>query len=204
MAIELKKHPETEQEYWETIEGLGGMSWRLNHDLADGRIDDPSGKVSQDITDLQTLLEALVSEVCEKFGVIHPKDCPQRSMEDIMNDVPIPPAPEGKKYYRDWYNEQKQLSYSREYEGMICSACPFSEGLEHMMALGGQVPCGKFSGMLYRLDAPHLCGMVTWHNGWTKEHLYNQIQSEYGDQALQRFQTKEQALQNQSQTEPSV
>lgn len=197
MAIELKKHPETEQEYWETIEGLGGMSWSLNHDLADGRIDDPKGEVSQSITDLQGLLETLVGEVCEKFGVIHPKDCPQRSIGDIANDVPVPLAPEGKKYYWDWYHEQKQASYGKDYEGMICSACPFSEGLEKMMALGGQVPCSEFRGALYRLDAPHKCGMISWPgDGWTEEYLYQRIQQEHGDEALERFKTKAQAFQS--------
>jgi hypothetical protein len=195
--LKLKKQPETELEYFEVIEGLGGFSWRMNHDLADGRIEDPDGKIGAGINEIQALLEQLVSEVCEKFGVIHPKDCPKRSIKDIQNDVPVPPAPEGKKYYWDWYEKQKRESYSKEYGGLICSACPFSEGLERMMTLGGQIPCGEFRGSIYHLSAPYRCEMLEnrWGDGWTQEYLFERIRREHGEEALERFRTKLQALQ---------
>jgi len=170
------------------------MSWRLNHDLSDGRINDPKGEVSQSITYCQVLLETLVGEVCEKFGVIHPKDCPKRSFEDIRDDVPVPPAPEGKIYYWDWYEKWKRESYSKEYEGLICSACPFSEGLERMMALGGPIPCGKWSGSLYHLHAPYICGLITYQD-WTESQLYVAILTEHGIEALEAFRAKLKELQ---------
>lgn len=193
--MELKKHPETELKYFETIEGLGGFSWKMNHDLADGRIKDPDGRLGADIQQIQGVLEQLVSEVCDKFGVIHPRDCPKRNLEDITHDVPLPSAPEGKTYYWDWYKRIKRESYSKEYEGLICSACPLSEGLERMMALGGQIPCGKWRGSLYRLQAPHLCGMLTYGD-WTETELYaNILTTEHGIEALEAFQAKLKELQ---------
>lgn len=159
MGITVKEHPKTELEYFELIEHLGGMQWSLNHNLADGRIEDPKGEVASDITELHDLLNGLVKELGEKFGVIHPNDCPKRTTKDVMNNVPVPPAPKGKVYYWDWYEKQKKVSCQNEYDNMICSACPYSEGVERMMQLG-QVPCGLFHGSLYRLRANYLCAIM--------------------------------------------
>jgi hypothetical protein len=159
MGITVKEHPETELEYFELIEHLGGMQWSLNHNLADGRIEDPDGGVAKDIMTLQDLLNNLVQELSEKFGVIHPNDCPKRTMEEILKSVPVPPAPEGKIYYWDWYEKQKKVSYQNEYDNTICSACPYSEGVDRMMQLG-QVPCGLFHGSLYHLSANYLCAIM--------------------------------------------
>jgi|SRR3989338_11364060 len=49
MAIELKNQPETEAEYWAAIEDLGGFMWKTNHDLSHGRIQDPTGEISQSV-----------------------------------------------------------------------------------------------------------------------------------------------------------
>lgn len=39
--MELQKQPETEMEYWQAIEMLGGFAWSMNHDLALSRWKDP-------------------------------------------------------------------------------------------------------------------------------------------------------------------
>lgn len=186
--MELKKQPETELEYWETIEGLGGFIWRMNHDLSDGRIEDPTGGIDKDISDARTISDRLVRELGEKFGVIHPSDCPKMEIGQEL-----PPAPEGKIYYWDWYKNMKAEVYKADYEKLICSACPFSEGVERMMSLGGVIPCSVFSGMIYRLLAPYACAMVR-DDLWSTDRLYSEIQSQHGDDALTIFKTKEEEL----------
>jgi hypothetical protein len=188
--MELKKQPETELEYWGAIEALGGFSWRMNHDLSDGRIDDPSGSIDQDIGSARKIQETLVAELTEKFGVIHPKDCPQVEIGQKQ-----PPAPEGKIYYWDWYEKMKKEVYHLEYEAMICSACPFSEGVDKMISLGGVVPCSVFCGMMYHLRAPHICGMTTRSSGdWSDTQLYTEILEKHGKEALVAFFAKEKEL----------
>jgi hypothetical protein len=80
----LKKHPETEIEYWSAIEALGGFIWRMNHDLADGRIKDSTGGIDRDITEARKVSAQLVEELWEKFGVVAPKNCPQLTLEQRM------------------------------------------------------------------------------------------------------------------------
>src|SRR3989338_4240536 len=72
-------------------------------------------------------------------------------------------------------------------------ACPFSEGLQPMIALGGVVPCGIFPGMLYKLIAPYECYML-WAEGWNTEKLYEKIVMKAGWYALMQFQKKEKEI----------
>ena len=186
--MELQKQPETEMEYWQAIEGLGGFIWSTNHDLADGRIQDPSGGMDRDIQDARQISTRLVSELGEKFGVIPPQDYPKVE----LGQKP-PKAPKGKKYYWDWYKKMKKLAYSIDYEKIICSACPFSEGVERMISLGSQIPCGAFGGCLYKLRAPYLCGMLDTKS-WGEEELRQEIIRKGGEAALVRFRIKEAGL----------
>jgi hypothetical protein len=188
-SLKLKKWPETELEYYEIIEGLGGFIWSMNHDLGDGRIEDPEGKIDADIEEARQLSDQLVSELDDKFGVIHPRDCPERE----IGEKP-PPPPDGKTYYWDWYNRMQRISYEKEYEGLICSACPFSLGVEKMLTTR-TIPCSQFSGSLYRLRPPHCCGMLESACGhWTETFLYDRIFSEHGNDALETFKAKEKEL----------
>jgi len=186
--LELKKQPETEMEYWETIEALGGFVWRMNHDLGDGRIEDPDGEIAQAIEEGKQILNRLATELSEKFGVIQPKDYPKTEPGQER-----PPAPEGKIYYWDWYQKMKDAVYRSDYEKIICSACPFSEGVEKMKI--GIIPCSVFPGVAYRLTAPHICLMTDWGGRWTKERLYQEIIAKGGEEALQTFKEKEKELQ---------
>jgi len=188
--MKLKKQPETEVEYWEAIEELGGYIWSTNHELCHGRIEDEDGKIAKSIEEATQISERLVTELGEKFGVIHPRDCPR-----VEPGQPIPPPPDGKVYYRDWYKRMKEACYRQDYEGIICSACPFSEGLQRMIELGNVIPCGIFSGMIYRLHAPYECGMLGV-DGWSIEKLYAEIIGRSGQDGLAQFQKKEKELRN--------
>ena len=180
--MELKEWPKAEHEYWEAIEGLGGFIWRMNHDLAHGRIEDLKGKIDQDITEAQEISKKLVKEVCEKFGVVLEKS-------EVVSD---------KIYYWDWYSKMKENWLRGEYEKIICSVCPFSEGVEEMIITGGNIPCSKWNGILYDLSKPFLCAM-TAHN-WTEEELRERIIKKGGIIALEQFERKERALKAEDKT----
>jgi len=185
--MQLKKQPKTEMEYWEIIEGLGGFAWRMNHDLGDERITDPTGEIDQEILEARKISDKLVNDLDEKFGVIAPKNYPKVEIGQTL-----PTTPEGKIYYWDWYKKMQKEYYELEYEKIICSACPFSEGVEKMNALGGTIPCSVFPGMVYRLYPPYACAMIDFSssNYWTEEQLYQEIIKKGGKKALQVFEKK--------------
>lgn len=183
--MELAKQPETELEYWLAIESLGGFAWRMNHDLADSRIQDPTGGIDREIVEAGEITTQLVVELGQKFGVIAPKDCPKVALGQTL-----PPAPEGKIYYQDWYEKMKTEAWRQEYEGIICSACPFSEGAEGMRV---QIPCSLWRGhgSLYNLEAPHSCGMLGKSGfDWTERKLFVEILQQHGVEALDKFRAK--------------
>jgi len=182
--MKLKKWPATEQEYWETIESLGEIIWRMDHDLADGRIRDPEGRVAQNIDDSQKLLEKLVAELEEKFGIIstnHP----------AKTDGEYPDPPKGQRWYWVWYGEMKDSLLQKEYEEIICSACPLSEGV-HVFSY--RIPCSIFPGILNRLRASFLCEMLCPELGWMRESLLAEMKKTGGEEGLQRFLEKEKQL----------
>lgn len=183
--IELKKHPETEMEYWQTIEALGGVAWSLNHDLSDGRIDDdPTCTLDKTIKKAYELSAKLASELSEKFGVIQPKDCPK---VEIGQKPPKPPK--GKKYYWKWYEKMEKIYYKMSYEKIICSACPFSEGVNYMIELGGWIPCGVVCGSRNMLRYPFKCGV--WED---EKKVREEIIKKGGELAFVRFKIKEAGL----------
>lgn len=180
--MKLKKWPEKDSEYWEAIEDLGGFLWRINHDLAHGRMSSTSG-LEADLVSARKIQEQLVDELFENFGVVHPKDCPNR---DVEGKIPI--APPGMIWYKDWYDEMKRNAYEIAYNKLICSACPLSEGLDKMISLGGVIPCGVFNGALYQLSQPYLCGMLGNESyEWTTDELFGQIYQKTGDDGLRLF-----------------
>ncbi len=188
MYMELAKQPETEMEYWQAIKTLGGLIWRMNYDLADERIQDPTGGIVKEIQNAQEILARLVSELEKKFGVIPLTECPSPK-----NGQDLPPAPKGKQYYWDWYKKMEKLYCRAEYEKIICSACPFSNGVEEMIKLGGNVPCRKINGTLYILACFYECHRVTFEE-LTPEQFCQEIFQEKGEVALVRFKTKEAEL----------
>lgn len=186
--MELVKNPETEMEYFEIIEGLGGFAWRMDHDLADGRVEDKTGGMDRDIQDARKISATLVSELKEKFGVIPPKECPK-----VEPGKKASKAPKGKIYYWDWYEKMKNLSQRIYYEKIICSACPFSGGVKKMIEMGGDIPCRKIHGILYRLGYPFECHLISFKE-LTPGQLYQEIMKKGGEVALTRFKIKEAGL----------
>ncbi len=186
--MELEKRPETELEYWATIEQLGGFIWRMNHDLADGRITDPDGAIDHDINQAHELTQQLLKEIEDKFGVIPP---------DLKNkQAGEKSAPPGKIHYWDWYKQMKRQCYNLHYQSLICSACPFSDGLDRYVALGS-IPCGIYPGTFVELKNPFTCQMVhrkirSWNDGI----LHSLIKRKFGSDTLAAFKAKKQELMN--------
>ncbi|MBT6691299.1 hypothetical protein HOB10_03135 [Candidatus Parcubacteria bacterium] len=181
---EILEKVETELQYWEIIESIGGFVWRMNHDMGHGRIEDKDGQVSGDVAFMQRVIEKLVTGLFEKYGVIHPKNCPKVE----FGETP-PAAPEGTTYYWDWYDLMKQESYSQEYNGMICAACPYSKGLDYFKALGGNIPCGLFPGSCFRLRTPFACCMIGEDRRfeYTMEEFLDKLQAEHEPAVLAAF-----------------
>ncbi len=186
-----RRQPQTEQEYWEAIEGFGGIVWGLNHDLADERIEDNTGAVAKDVAKMQKTLERLAKEACEKFGIVHPQDYPK----DYHPGQELPPLPEGKRiHYWDWYRSMRNAYFLKEYNSLICSACPLSEGSEKFISLGGTIPCSVFHGVIYKLVTPFACAMTNSSKDWSRERLLNEIHAKGGHNGLAVFLEKETQL----------
>lgn len=186
--MEIMKHPETEMEYWEIIEYLGGFIFGRNHDLSDERILDPDGLIDISISEAKELQSTLTEELSLKFGVIMPKDCPKFTVGEA-----VPPAPENKIYYRDWYHKMEKQACEVEYEKIICSTCPFSEGIEGMTSLRGTIPCSVFPGVINHLARPFNCAMIS-SDSWDEVELYDKVIEASGKEGLVKFLEKEMAL----------
>jgi len=188
--MELKKHPETEMEYWETIEGLGGFIWSTNHALSHDHIQDPDGKVEADIAEARVLSSLLVDELKLKFGVIPPKDYPQVAVGEEK-----PPAPEGQIYYWDWYEKMRDESYRKEYDGLICAVCPFSLGADEMVRRHA-IPCSAITGRTVKaLLGPYYCAALSSLGPrWDSETLKMKIVEKGGEAAWTAFLQRRQEL----------
>ncbi len=181
--MKLTKQPETEMEYWMTIESIGGFIWRMNHDMGDGRIES-TPEIEQNLSDAGKIQERLVSEISQ-FGVIAPKDCPRTKIGEEQ-----PKAPKGKTWYWDWYHKMKNKFHAAEYEKIICSACPLCEGVERFTSLNC-IPCKPWRGMLYQLREPFSCAIISHSGDWNREELLDEIRKEGGDDAVVKFEAKE-------------
>ncbi len=189
--MKLKKQPETELEYFRAIESLGAFIWTMEHDLADGRIEDSEGGIDNDIQKFRRISKKLVSELKEKFGVIPPEEYPNTE----IGKTP-PPAPEGKTYYWDWYKKMNKESFLAMFNKLICSVCPFNENFGKMseeIEITSRISCTFYKGSFSKLRAPYSCFLVDFQN-WTKEKLYQKIILEHGEEALEVFKAKEEKL----------
>lgn len=185
--MELKKHPETEEEYWASIEALGGYLWSTRHHISHGRIEN-TPEVEKDLDETAKLSMQLAIEL-SRFGVILPKDCPKVGIGEEK-----PKAPEGKIWYWDWYEKMKEKSYTAKYDKLICSACSLSKGVDKFIFLG-EVPCSAFSGSIYRLRSPFICAMMSSPSySWSRKKLLAQIKKAGGTEAVAKFKAKEAEL----------
>lgn len=192
--MQLEKQPETQEDYWEAIESLGGYIYGTSRGISKGHIE-PSDEVSGSIEDARKIQKGLVWDIYKKFGVIPPE------WFNAPNDETIDRTPEepGKQYW-DWYREQKKLFAKKEYEKTICSACPFSEGSEKSV---DRVPCSIHPGGQMKLIFPHRCGMYDFDTFGPKK-LHKKMSEEFGDEALQIFLNKEEELRNSEKTETAA
>lgn len=188
--MEPEKWPETELEYFMTIEALGGFIWRTEHDLADGRILDPDNKISEEIQKERGLSEKLVGELTEKFNVVHPKDS-----QTGFGKPPLP-APAGKIYYWDWYRKMKDEWLTAEFEKTICSACPYCEGLGKFIASGGTVYCNLKGFLSTRGEGT--CFYIYFEKSTDKE--IEELIAKKGKDALALYLAKKEVLLRQTQT----
>ena len=179
---------ETEMEIYTIIEGLGGITWQMGHDSADGRME-LTGNDMSFMEVAKRLSYLLVQRLKDRYNVIPPDECPQR---EIGDHTPRPPAPSGWVYYWDWYNKIQGEYFTDEYHKIICSGCALhDENPEEVMRR--HVPCGVFSGMIYRLIAPFECAMIEeggFRGSWTKERLHEELRKVGGEKAVQDFEDK--------------
>jgi len=103
--VSLDSYPETEEEYFEYIESLGGMIWRIHHDLADKRPWVPP-EAGADAIKLQQVIARVAKDACEQFGIEY------ASADAMRSNLPLP---EKKHiFYWDWYKQQKAAWEKRE------------------------------------------------------------------------------------------
>ena len=181
-----KRQPATQEEYWESIEILGGIIHGMVHSH------DYSDKMSQSISDARTAIEGLVDEACAKFGIIHPHH-PDTT-------------PDGVTPYWDWYREMKNKVLGEQYDRATCSSCAFSESREHHIRVdSGGLPCSLVHGwhVLCEEDASRTCGLVAFimkETEWgtlipehfptypvSEEDLLQQLLETYGQEARDRM-----------------
>jgi len=147
-----QREPETEEDYWEIIEGLGGLNWgmRHSHDYSDG--------MSQAIASTQKSLEDVVLEMCLKFGVIHPH-------QPVL-------TPEGTREYWEWYRGTKDKILGDEYDRTVCSCCPFAGSKKrHIGGNGASIPCSFVDGS-HRLTietASVRCEQAEYNGRWAEK-----------------------------------
>ncbi|MDD4412225.1 MAG: hypothetical protein PHR00_01105 [Patescibacteria group bacterium] len=171
--------------YWLAIESLGGFVWSTKHDLGHGRIE-KTASLEKELTEAQEILGKLASEL-SRFGIILPEECPQ-----VKSGEEKPTAPAGKMWYWDWYNKMKTEYYTAEYEKIVCSACPLSEGVEEFIS-ANHIPCSVFPGIIYHLAKPFFCTMV-YTKTWDKKNLLKEIEKIGGVEAVISFEKKEAEL----------
>lgn len=184
--MKLTKWPKTELEYWFVIDFLGSFLWRINHDLAGDCIQSASEKKNE-LKEVQQTMDKLVLELAQ-FGVVHPKECPTIRLGEEK-----PKAFKGKMWYWEWYKKMKKIYYSSEYENLICSACPFSNGLEELIS-GNGILCSLIDAMLYQLPEPALCAVINRGGDCSREMLLEEIRKKGGDEAVEKFKAKENEL----------
>lgn len=174
----------TELDYWYAIHSLGGFIWRTHHERFHGRIEDSEELLSV-YQRARAQSEQLVDELWEKFGVVHPKNCPQVKIGQKM-----PEAPFGMQWYWDWYDNTKELVERAVHESTVCAACPYSRGPSLSF-----VACSLFQGMLMELcpdqsscimiKRPGDSGVLDW--GVPEEEFLAQMETEHGSDAVQRW-----------------
>ncbi len=109
----------------------------------------------------------------------------------------MPEAPEGKRWYGDWYGVMKEEWEQKDYEDEVCSACPYSKG----PAGNTYIKCELFNGCASRLHPNKASCLVIkrpWGGGmgsdYSKEKFFAKMREEHGDESVRRFTIKREAI----------
>lgn len=191
--IEQDFSQKTERDLWLIIEVYGGEIFIINRQANKGNIDEEFA--NKQIPAYKTIQTKALEQITQRFGVVlYPK-----GFDGNVGN--LPPLPEGKKYYWDWYKEWKLLILQEALESMICSACPFFGDVNE---LSRHIPCTILpSGMtLCNLHPAWRCGLVPSGaknlepGEMTIDQLHEKIKKKGGKIALEKFVKKEKDLQN--------
>ncbi len=184
----LKKQPETELEYWLAIETLGGYVSSTNRLIAKEHLPEGNTEINNSVQSAQAEQQSLLKEIGEKFGVVPPG--PKTDRYDKREEVPLL---EGQKsHYWDWYEKMKLQSCTEDYELLVCSACPFSQGVQEMMRIT-QLPCSAVNGSIYGILGIGTCGAVS--RNYSEKKLFAEITKKAGKAGRDAFINKRKVLQ---------
>jgi len=195
-AEELPERPTTPEGYFALIDGLGGQAHFMHriqvreerYASREGREPRKDHDFSSDVSRAHEIADILATELEAKFGIIHPKNCPKPDA-----DGKYPDPPEGKQWYRPWFDKMREQWLQSEFDKHICSSCPFNEGIG---SFSYRIPCGSPARgglMMNRLVRLHVCGLVD-NEKWTRKEMLAAIEEKGGKEGLRLFLEKEQAL----------
>lgn len=189
ILMNFKKKPETEKEFYEIIRYIEKVVGGIKSDASSERITKEIAE--RKIKRYKDLLEVLFSALGLRYNIVFPENFSSKN-EDMAT---MPNAPSGKIWYQDWYRKMKIECRKTEYEGIICSACPLSEGAE-AFASGKYIPCIPWGAGLCSLGKPHECAMISPPQfRWKREELLAEIRKTGGgEEAVKKFERKEATL----------
>lgn len=190
--LKLDPHPETELEYWEAIEGLGSAMYMNARLIRRGDIEDTDGSISQGIEDMAKFQKKLFDEICEKFGIIPFEDSPKTEAEQ---KACVPP--DGKIFYWVWYRKLEREYSQIKYNQLLCSVCPFSQGLDAFIP-SHIVHCDFDQNVMKEFRHHHirLCPKVAHSTDFggeevTLEDIHSAILLNHGQEVLDVFLSKQ-------------
>ncbi len=184
----LNKFPETENEFFGVIEGLGGVAYFERRLVNKGEIPH-NHKTNKFISNLSAVQHFVAEKLYEKYNVISPQESPKRGDENAQ------PAPEGKIYYWDWYEKTKLSYYKEQHDNIICSGCVFSGGEKQMAHSGGGIPCNRINGSMNTLWFRFECDFEKENNHFfPNETLFEALEKKGGEKAIIAYETKKDEL----------
>jgi hypothetical protein len=198
--FEWKKPLVTEMDYWSAIETIGSYRHSTEHGFMRGRLNTEQDGSSVLISSARAYLQQkrLVEELEEKFGVVAPQNCPQLTMEQRLAGEKPPEAPEGKRWYWDWYKDMGAQWEKKDYEDEVCSGCPYSEGPAGKVF----IKCSLFNGCASRLHPDKASCLVLsrpWGGGtdddYSQDEFFAKMREEHGDDAVKKFFSHRAAIQ---------
>ena len=164
--------PQTEEEYWEVINLLGGLMFSIGHSH------DRDPGAMKGYVEVRDRLEELVSEASKKFNFVNPYD--QSGETSPIEAIS----------YQKWFNGMQEKIFSAEHDGILCSSCP--NGKEYD---GVSVPCEIFGGFLkHDPKSASRCQYVDYNRrmnvgAFPSSHfdLISELRRQHGDEAVRKM-----------------